>query len=63
MSSYDNNLYDAGLSSIARRLRIKDYQRPESIPLRRPVRPNDKEKQKFRSLYFFVVDKYNDEYT
>lgn len=46
MSSYDNNLYDAGLSSIARRLRIKDYQRPESIPLRRPVRPYDKEEQK-----------------
>ena len=37
MKQYSENTFDASLSSIARRLKYKDYQRPDSLPLKRPT--------------------------
>lgn len=37
MSRYFNKIFDASLTSIARRLKYKDYQQPNSLPLKRPT--------------------------
>lgn len=55
MSSYDNDVFSASLTSTARRLRIQNYQRPESLPLERPVRPVPKKDD----LGFPVIDGLN----
>lgn len=44
MTQFFEKTYDASLTSMAKRLRLKDYQQPNSLPLKRPVRlPKDKE--------------------
>ena len=37
MSQYFEKTFDASLTSIARRLKYKDYQQPNSLPLKRPT--------------------------
>ena len=42
MNQFFEKTYDASLTSMAKRLRLKDYQQPNSLPLKRPVRlPKD----------------------
>ena len=36
MNRYFETNYDVALTSIAKRLRLKDYQQPNSLPLKRP---------------------------
>ena len=44
MNQFFEKTYDASLTSMAKRLRLKDYQQPNSLPLKRPVRlPKDRE--------------------
>ena len=44
MTQFFEKTYDASLTSMARRLRLKDYQQPNSLPLKRPIRlPKDRE--------------------
>ena len=45
MSQYFETNYDTALTSMAKRLRLKDYQQPNSLPLKRPVRLPSREKQ------------------
>lgn len=45
MSQYFETNYDASLTSMAKRLRLKDYQQPNSLPLKRPVRLPSRENQ------------------
>ena len=44
MTQFFEKTYDASLTSMAKRLRLKDYQQPNSLPLKRPARlPKDRE--------------------
>ena len=44
MTQFFEKTYDASLTSMAKRLRLKDYQQPNSLPLKRPIRlPKDRE--------------------
>lgn len=45
MPNYNSKTYDAALNSIARRLKLKNYQHPKSTPLQMPIRFVDNEKQ------------------
>lgn len=36
MKQYNENIFDASFTSMANRLRLRNYQRPESLPLKRP---------------------------
>ena len=45
MNQYKENIHDASFTSMARRLNLKDYQRPESLPLKRPIRSLSLEEQ------------------
>lgn len=46
MNRYFETNYDVALTSIAKRLRLKDYQQPNSLPLKRPGRNIVQDEQK-----------------
>ena len=46
MNQYFENNYDASLTSIAKRLRLNNYQQPNSLPLKRPTHSVAQSEQK-----------------